>query len=352
MSINPKGAIMSEDIEYKVIGKSGLVVPAIGTGIASWGEPALGYGNSFSKRDVQETYRACVDRGVNFFDTAAGYGDGESERLLGECRSADGRPIVISTKYSPPTIFKPGKASGNPMQYSLAGSLERLGVTSIDLFTLHFPPSGKSFDKTIDELAEIALGGKVRAVGISNFGTQLFHRTYERLERYGVTLASIQSSYNLLQRYPEENGLLKVCRELGVSLIATGPLAQGILTGKHRGKNTLTTFQRLIAQLTRIDWFGEMKGSQSFFRRLVTTPRSLQGSRLEPLFLTLEEIGQAHGKSTSQVALKWLMATDPLIIPIPGAKSVSQAIANCGVFGWELGASEYIRISEAERNSR
>ena len=142
-------------------------------------------------------------------------------------------------------------------------------------------------------------------------------------------------------------------RELNVSLIATIPLAQGVLTGKYRsGKELPSLFQRTIAQLTRIDWFGEMNGKESFFKRLFTTPRSLQREQLEPVFKVLEEIAKAHGKTIPQVAVNWLMTTDPCVIPIPGAKNARQAGENAGALGWRLTKEEYQRISQTEIASR
>ena len=95
-----------------------------------------------------------------------------------------------------------------------------------------------------------------------------------------------------------------------------------------------------------------MKGIEPFFKRLFTTPRSLQREQLEPVFNVLEEIGQAHGKTTAQVAVNWLITTDPCVIPIPGAKNARQARENAGALGWRLTKEEHQRISQTEIASR
>ncbi|MCL2322520.1 MAG: aldo/keto reductase [Oscillospiraceae bacterium] len=341
--------------ELKKLGNSEVMIPEIGVGLASWGERHLGYGTTHSEEDIYQAYRTSLDNGLNFFDTAPGYGGGESECLLGKCFRKDGRPIVISTKYAPPNMFEPSIKPRKPceMLESLDKSLQRLGVEQVDLFTLHFPPSKRLLDEYMDIFVKAIKSGKTRAVGVSNFSESMLRMAHKRLADQGIPLASIQSGYSILQRNPEENGVLKSCRELKVSLIATGPLAQGVLTGKHRsGQVPLSRFQRTIAQLSRIDWFGEMEGNGSFFKRLFTRPRSLNKQKLEPLFAVLEDVAKIHEKTIAQVAVNWLLTTDPLVVPIPGAKNMRQASENAGAVGWRLSQEEYQRINQAEIESR
>jgi aryl-alcohol dehydrogenase-like predicted oxidoreductase len=335
-------------IEQRKLGASVLVVPALGIGTMSWGERMMGYGKTHTREDVTQAYRACLDAGLNFFDTAEGYGMGENERLLGACRSRDDRPAIIATKYAPASFFAPlpTRLSPRALLGALDRSLQRLGVEHIDLYQIHFPTSPGMVAALMDVLTEAVQTGKVRAVGVSNYSASLMRQAYARLARHGIALASNQVHYNLLHRYPETNGVLDACRELNVSLIAYSPLEQGILTGKYRTTpQSKPLMLRLIEAISPRDPFGEMKGAP--YGR-----RDLRPEKLEPLFVVLEEISHAHEKTIPQVALNWLLTKDPCILPIPGAKNARQAHQNAGALGWRLTEEEHARISQAEVASR
>ncbi|HZR38659.1 MAG TPA: aldo/keto reductase [Ktedonobacteraceae bacterium] len=334
--------------EQRKLGASEIVVPALGIGTMSWGERMMGYGKAHTRDDVTQAYRACLDAGLNFFDTAEGYGMGENERLLGECRRQDGRPAVIATKYAPASLFAPipTRLSPRALLKSLDRSLQRLGVERIDLYQIHFPTSPSRVDALMDVLAEAVQAGKVRAVGVSNYSASLMRQAHARLARHGIALASNQVHYNLLHRYPETNGVLSTCQELNVALIAYSPLEQGILSGKYRTtpqSRPLTL--RIIRSISPRDPFGEMEGA-SYGRR------DLQPEKLEPLFAVLEEIAIAHEKTIAQVALNWLLTRDACIVPIPGAKNARQVHEHVGALGWRLTEEEHLRISQAEIASR
>lgn len=343
-----------EATEQCKLGASGLTVPALGIGTDAWGEKLLGYGKSHSKDDLRQAYSYCLDQGLNFFDTAPGYGRGESERILGEFRRKDGRPIVIATKFAPPGVFSPSfNFSPRNLLVSLDGSLKRLGVECIDLFMLHFPPSARKLDSYMDVLAEAVRAGKVKAVGVSNFNASLLRAAHSCLTSHGIPLASNEVGYNLLRRYPERNGVINACRELNVALIAYTPLASGILTGKYRALVTRYpgTFSWYF-RFTELDPYKETGSSGLHWMGLFSKPRVLRREKLEPLFKVLEEIAKIHEKTIAQVAVRWLMRTDKSIIPIPGAKNLKQASENAGVVGWHLTTEEYARIDQAELIAR
>lgn len=334
-------------IEQRKLGASELIVPALGIGTMSWGERMMGYGKTHTREDVVQAYRACLDVGLHFFDTAEGYGLGENERLLGSCRGRDD-PLIIATKYAPASLFAPTptRLSSRALLKALERSLQRLGMERIDLYQIHFPTSPGRVDALMDILAEAVRAGKVRAVGVSNYSASLMRRAHARLARHGIALASNQVHYNLLHRYPETNGVLDACRELNVALIAYSPLEQGILSGKYRTMPQPRSFMlRLIDALSPRDPFGEMEGAP--YGR-----RDLRPEKLEPLFMVLEEIARAHEKTIAQVALNWLLTRDPCIIPIPGAKNARQARENAGALGWRLTEDEHMRISHVEIASR
>lgn len=313
-------------LDQRELGASGITVPSLGVGIWSWGDKSFwGYGRDYTRDDITEAYKVCLDAGLNFFDTAEAYGRGESERILGACRREDGRPIVIASKFLP----IPEGLSTHKLLTALDNSLVRLGVQQIDLYQIHFPSPFYRVQNLMDALAEAVRSGKVRAVGVSNYSADLMRKAHARLARHDIPLASNQVRFSLLQRKPEVNGVLAACRELNVALIAYSPLAQGLLTGKYRaGAN-----QAKLPSLPR--------------RLLQTGFRSSQREKMEPLFSAMEEAAQTHDKTISQVALNWLISKDELIIPIPGAKNARQARENAGAIGWRLTEEEQERMSRA-----
>ena len=342
--------------EQRKLGASELLVPALGVGVWSWGDKSIwGYGQSHTRDDVTQAYHACLDAGLNFFDTAEMYGSGESERLLGACRREDGRPITIASKFAPPlTRFSRTRSSARALLEALDHSLERLGVECIDLYQIHFPSPLLKVDALMDVLAEAVQAGKVRAVGVSNYSEDMMRQAHARLAHHGIPLASNQVHYSLLHRYPETNGVLDTCRELDVALIAYSPLEQGILSGKYRsGTEARPLARRLLSVIgPRLDPLGDSKGSQPVFQRLLHGTRDMRPKTLEPLFVVLEEVAHSHEKTIAQVALNWLLTRDACIIPIPGAKNARQASQNAGALGWRLTDEEHTRISQAEIASR
>lgn len=307
------------------LGATDLVIPDLGVGIWSWGDKSFwGYGQQYTREDITHAYKACLDAGLNFFDTAEIYGNGASERILGECMREDGRPIHIASKFAP----LPKRFSARSLLKVLDNSLERLGVQQIDLYQIHFPYTLISMHALMDALAEAVRSGKVRAVGVSNYSAATMKQAHARLARYDIPLASNQVHYSLLHRHPEVNGVLDACRDLNVTLIAYSPLEQGLLTGKYRVSN---------AQPVRL----------TGPRRFTPAFRTAQRKKMEPLMQVMETIAYAHGKTISQVALNWLLTKDACVLPIPGAKNVRQATENAGATGWQLTPEEQARIALA-----
>lgn len=312
-------------VNQRLLGATGISVPPLGVGVWSWGDKGFwGYGRSYTREDITQAYKVCLDAGLNFFDTAEIYGQGKSERILGECRRQDGRPIIIASKFAP----LPNRLSARTLQQALDGSLERLGVETIDLYQIHWPYTFLSVDALMDALAQAVRSGKIRAVGVSNYSARLMRRAYARLVRHDIPLASNQVHYSLLHRNPEVNGVLDTCRELNVALIAYSPLEQGLLTGKYRVTNPQA------AQLTGL-------------RRFVGSFSASQRRKIEPLLETMATIAQARDKTIAQVALNWLLTKDACIVPIPGAKNARQASENAGAVGWHLTEQEHAQIAQA-----
>lgn len=288
------------------LGQSDVYVSPMGVGTWAWGDRLVwGYGRGYGEADVEEVLNISLAAGIDFFDTAEVYGSGRSERLLGRGMQALGRRVVVATKFMP----FPWRLGRDSLLAALRRSLKRLGVEQVDLYQVHWPLPPVPLATWAEALADAVEAGLTRAVGVSNFSADQMRRVQAVLARRGVPLASNQVEYSLLQRRPEENGLVAACQELGVTLIAYSPLAQGLLTGKYTPENPPPGLRGL-----------------RFKRRL---------GQLPPLIRLLQSIGEAHGgKTPGQVALNWVMAKGA--VPIPGAKNGRQARENAGALGWQL----------------
>jgi aryl-alcohol dehydrogenase-like predicted oxidoreductase len=337
-------------VNEKQIGRSGLFVPAMGNGTQAWGDKRFGFGTTYNRDDLYAIYRMCLDVGVNFFDTSDTYGKGLSEELLGDFHRKDGRPVTIATKFTQAKPYDPNRNfSVKTVNTVLDRSLKRLQVDTVDLYQVHYPPSRRRLDTYLDAMAETVKSGKAIAIGVSNFSTDYLRHSYAYLNSvHGITLASNQVGFNLLHRQPETNGMLAACRELGVTILPILPLAEGVLTGKYRvggqeyGGQGATLFRG--ASLFEL--------GESFFKAMRSKPYEMHREELEPLFKIMGEIAQAHEGTIAQVALNWLVASDPLVIPIPGAKSPSQVKSNAAALGWIMTAEEFERLSRSEATIR
>jgi aryl-alcohol dehydrogenase-like predicted oxidoreductase len=300
-----------------------LNVAPMGVGAWAWGTTRLwGYGKEYDRRDVGAAFRASMAEGVTLVDTAEMYGNGASERIIGEILregGLEGRP-VIATKFAP----LPYRFSAKSLLKAVDKSLERLGIETIDLYQIHFPNPIFKINALMDALAETVKAGKVRRVGVSNYGADQMRRAHYRLASHGVSLASNQVEYSLLRRAPETNGVLEASRDLGVTFIAYSPIAQGLLTGKY-GPGVKPS--GLVRRMGRA--FGE---------------KNLK--KVEPVVNILREIGEAHNKEPAQVALNWLI-TQRNTFPIPGAKNEHQARQNAGALRWEMSGEEAEKLELA-----
>jgi aryl-alcohol dehydrogenase-like predicted oxidoreductase len=292
-------------------------IPRLGVGTWAWGDRHIwGYDRGYGRADVEEAFRASLSAGLRFFDTAEVYGWGTSERILGELAEQAAEPIRIATKYAP------FRLTSRSLLHALDGSLARLRMTSVDLYQIHFQPFFTRLEPLMEALAEAVRLGKARAVGVSNFGADSMKRAFEVLDRRGMRLASNQVEYSLLHRDPESDGVLRACRDLGVALIAYSPLAMGLLSGKYP------------------------PDERRHPRRLGRYLRAWDPAALAGVLGLLAEIGRAHAKTPSQVALNWLLRR-PEVVVIPGAKNSRQASENAAALGWELTDEEAIALDRA-----
>jgi aryl-alcohol dehydrogenase-like predicted oxidoreductase len=310
---------MTPQFETIPLGQTELRVSPLGLGVWQWGDTMMwGYGKSYSDADLQSVYEATLAAGVNFIDTAEMYGRGRSERLVGqfmrETKTRD--QVVLATKFMPlPWRLSPGR-----LVHALRESLNRLGLSQVDLYQVHFPMPPLTVETWADALADAVEAGLTRAVGVSNFSPAQTIRAHATLAKRGLPLASNQVEYSLLDRKPETSGLVEVCRDLGVTIIAYSPIAKGMLTGKYTPDNVPPGMR---SRMYNREYLG----------------------KIQPLIELLKEIGQAHDdKTPAQVSLNWLICKGT--IPIPGAKNLRQAQENFGALGWKLTEYEVARLDE------
>ena len=289
----------------------------MGLGAWQWGDRVVWqYGHGYGDVDVHQAFLASLNQGIRFVDTAEIYGNGRSERLLGQFLKQTDQPVLIATKFLP----FPWRFGKGALTRALKGSLARLGVESVDLYQIHWPSPLMSTDTMMEGLADCVKGGLTRTVGVSNFGQSQTLAAYSALARHNIPLASNQVHYSLLNRTVEKNRTLARCQELGIRLIAYSPIEKGLLSGKY-GVDSPPPGARAKNYVSLLP-------------------------RIGPLLKLMTEIGQDHGgKSNVQIALNWAICKGTL--PIPGAKNAEQAQENAGGLGWKLTEQEMVRLDEA-----
>ena len=304
---------MPATIDLVPLGKTSIRVTPVGLGAWQWGDTMMwSYGKGYGEADIRAAYDAAIAAGINFFDTAEMYGRGKSERYLGQFID-HANPPVIATKFVP----VPWRLTKGKLLDALKASLERLGVSQVDLYQIHFPLPPRSVETWADGLADAVHGKLARAVGVSNYSVDQMRKAHAVLAKRGVPLATNQVEYSLLERKPERTGLVQACQELGVTLIAYSPLRKGLLTGKYSAHNPPPGTRGRL------------------FRGETLVAPTNHGAP--------KEIGEAHGgKTPAQVALNWLICKGA--VPIPGAKNARQAEQNAGALGWRLTEDEVKRL--------
>lgn len=302
------------------LGNHGPTVSALGMGTWAWGDTLFwAYGKSFGESEVAAAFQASLTAGITFFDTAEIYGFGESERLIGQFSRQTQQSVQIATKYFP----LPWRWHRGAITDALTASLERLQMSEICLYQIHWPL--EFLLKTQDFMAVLAAEvkkGRIQAVGVSNYSAKQMALAQEYLGAQGIPLATNQVPYSLLTRQIESNGILEQARQLGVTILAYSPLAQGLLTGKYTPETV-----------------SSLQGARRLDPRF--SPQGLK--KLAPLFSALQQLGEKYEKTPAQVALNWLMAQGN-VIPIPGAKNAEQAQQNAGALGWSLNPEEVQRL--------
>ena len=307
------------------LAQNGPTFTAVGIGAWAWGDKLFwNYGSDYGETQLREAFEATLDSGVNFFDTAEVYGPGKSEEFLGKFMQETGRTAQIATKYGP----YPWRITGQSVSDALTESLKRLRVEQVALYQVHWPFAFLMSQETLmNALADEVKRGRIATVGVSNYSAEQMKEAYQLLAARGVPLAVNQVRYSLLTRQVEANGILDTARQLGVTILAYSPLAQGLLTGKYR-----------------IEDGKEPTGARKFDSRFNRSGLE----KIEPVICALRKLGEKYQKTPAQVALNWLIAQDG-VIAIPGAKSAEQARQNAGALGWQLSAQEVAHLELLSR---
>ncbi len=308
----------------RTLGSNGLEVSAIGLGCMGM---SSAYGPPKDRGEMIQLLRAAVDRGVTFFDTAEVYGPFINEELLGEALAPYRGRVVIATKFgfdlSGPDQ-RPALAGLNsqPAHIKLAveGSLQRLKVEAIDLLYQHRVDPQVPIEDVAGTVKELIQQGKVKHFGLSEAGVATLRRAHAV-----QPLTALQSEYSLWTRTPEAS-VLPTLAELGIGLVAYSPLGRGFLTGKLDPQATFdrTDFRSLLPRFT---------------------PEALQAN--QALVDLLETIAIRKAATPAQIALGWLLAQKPWIVPIPGTTQLSRLEENLGAAQVQLALADLQEIDRA-----
>lgn len=303
------------------LGRTNIPVTPIGFGTWAWGDSLFwGYGQDYGEAELRQAFQAAVNKGITFFDTAEIYGFGQSEILLGKFVREQRATVQIATKYMP----LPWRWRKEDVTDAVTASLQRLQMSAVDLYQIHWPLTLLlSQESLLNALADEVQRGRIKAVGVSNYSAEQMRLAHDLLGQRGVPLAVNQMRYSLITREIEQNGVLAAAQELGVTILAYSPLAQGLLTGKYTASNPPT-------------------GARSWDRRFQAPGLA----KLQPVINLLQALGQQYNKTPAQVALNWLMV-QPGVIPIPGVKTAAQVEQNAGALGWELTVAEVEQLRQA-----
>jgi aryl-alcohol dehydrogenase-like predicted oxidoreductase len=310
-------------MQKRKLGKSNLEVSAIGLGCMGM---SFGYGPPKDENEMISLIRTAVERGVTFFDTAEVYGPFANEELVGEALAPFSERVVIATKFG----FKPA-SSGEPRWNELdsrpehikevaEASLKRLRTDVIDLFYQHRVDPHVPIEDVAGAVKELIRSGKVKHFGLSEAGAQTIRRAHAV-----QPVTAVQSEYSLWWREPEAE-VLPTLEELGIGFVPFSPLGRGFLTGKM---NENTTFD-----------ISDLRNTLPRF-----TPEARKAN--QALVDLLGEIARQKKATTAQIALAWLLAQKPWIVPIPGTTKLKRLEENIGAAAIELTADDLREIESA-----
>ena len=309
-------------MKMRELGRSGLEVSAIGLGCMGI---SFGYAAKLSKEQGVQLIRDAVERGVTFFDTAEVYGPFENEEVVGEALRPFRDKVVIATKFGFDIDAATGENRGGMnsrpehIRQAVEGSLRRLGVEVIDLLYQHRVDPNMPIEDVAGTVRDLIHEGKVKHFGLSEPGVETLRRAHAV-----QPIAAIQNEYSLWWRAPETNGILDACDELGIGFVPYSPLGKGFLTGA----------------MSREVPAGDFRASIPRFQ-----PEAMDKNQA---FVDLLKRVAADKRATpAQIALAWLLAQRPYIVPIPGTTKLHRLEENIGAAAIDLTDADLREIGEA-----
>ena len=301
------------------LGRTDLQVNPVGLGCMGMSEF---YGPAMDEDEAVRFLHQAVERGVNHFDSAEMYGMGHNERLVGRALRDRREGRVIATKFGPMRDPETGEFTGidgSPANVRRAseGSLERLGMETIDLYYLHRMDPETPIEETVGAMARLVEEGKVRALGLSEAGAETIRRAHAI-----HPISAVQTEYSLFTRHVEDE-ILPTCRELGITLVAYSPLGRGLLTGRFTKE--------------------ERPEGEGEFRQGENQPR-FAGENYEAnveLVESVKAVAQRHEVTPAQVALAWVLGRGPRVVTIPGTTKLGHLESNL--------AAREVELTDADR---
>jgi aryl-alcohol dehydrogenase-like predicted oxidoreductase len=305
------------------LGKSGLEVSAIGFGCMGLN---FSYGRPAGRDESIALLRAAVERGVTFFDTAEAYGPFTNEELVGEALAPFRGRVVIATKFGFKVSADEGRPSGvdsrpEHIKEVAEASLKRLKVDAIDLFYQHRVDPNVPIEDVAGAVKDLIRQGKVRHFGLSEAAAKTIRRAHAV-----QPVTALQSEYSVWWREPETNGVLATVEELGIGFVPYSPLGRGFLTGKMDENTPL-----------------EKSDFRSALPRFTPEARKANQTVVD----LLRTIGTRRSATPAQIALAWLLAKKPWIVPIPGTTKLQRLEENIGAAAIELSADDVRDIDSA-----
>jgi aryl-alcohol dehydrogenase-like predicted oxidoreductase len=307
-------------MQKRILGKSGLEVSALGLGCMGFSST---FGQKVTKEDAVATLRAAVERGVTFFDTAELYGPFGNEELLGEALAPFRHQVVIATKFG--FNIEDGKMNGvtskpERIKQAVEGSLKRLKVETIDLLYQHRVDPTVPIEDVAGTVKELIQQGKVKHFGLSEAGAETIRKAHTV-----QPITALQSEYSLWWRKPEEV-IIPTLEELGIGFVPFSPLGRGFLTGT-------------INENTKLADNDFRKANPRF------QPEAIKAN--QTLVDLLNTVSKQKNATPAQIALAWLLAQKPWIVPIPGTTKLSRLEENLAAASIELTSEDLQLINNA-----
>ena len=307
-------------MDYRTLGRSGLSVSIVGLGCNN-------LGRSVDAAGTAALVNACIDEGINFFDTADTYGNrGLSETWLGAALKPHRNTMVLATKVSGRMGDAPLMAGASRRYLILAveASLRRLGTDWIDLLQVHHPDPSTPIEETLSTLGDLVRSGKIRYIGCSNYSAvEVVEAAWTARSLRSHAYITTQARYNLLDQDVRAE-LLPACTRHGISLLPYYPLAAGLLTGKYRPGQAPAEGTRLSKPNPFYDGILSEKNFEALAK--------------------LEAFAAGHGRSILELAIGWLASQPVIGSVICGATRPDQVISNARASGWRLGADDLKQI--------